>query len=264
MSTANLTHAQYQSSTHLDARIALHRRFTPPGQDMWDFVWNHYQFAASDHVLETGCGTGEFWVHPACHIPSGMQLLLTDRSPGMIEHARHRLADLSTIMRFGIADAAHLPTPDHTFSVVLAHFMLYHVPAKLQALLEFSRVLSTSGWVGIVLTGPTNMAKIFDTIRRVDPHVTLAKTDAATFHAERGDSVIRSVFSSVTRYDYAFTMQVDDPELIIGYAQSSPSVQALHLNTDFWTRYRDCIMAEMQHHGTFNVTKSCTLFVCRK
>jgi ubiquinone/menaquinone biosynthesis C-methylase UbiE len=264
MSTADLKHAQYQSSKHLEARIALHRRFTPPGQDMWDFVWNHYQFATSDHVLEIGCGTGEFWVHPACRLPSEMRLLLTDRSSGMIERARHRLATLSTNMEFGLADASHLPAPDDTFSVVLAHFMLYHVPVKRQALVEFSRVLCAPGWAGIVLTGPTNMAKIFDTIKRVAPHVNLTKTDAATFHAESGDTVIRSVFSSVARYDYALTMKVDDPELVIDYAQSSPSVQALHLSTHFWTRYRDCISAEMQHLGTFNVTKSCTLFVCHK
>jgi hypothetical protein len=72
------------------------------------------------------------------------------------------------------------------------------------------------------------------------------------------------VFPTVTRYDYAWTMQVDDPELMIGYAQSSPSVQALQLNADFWTQYRACIMAEMQHTGTCNVAKNCTLFVCHK
>jgi SAM-dependent methyltransferase len=264
MSTADLKNAQYRSSTNLDVRIALHRRYTPPGQDMWDYVWNHYHFAPSDHVLEIGCGTGEFWVHPTRHIPSGMQLFLTDRSPGMIEGTRHRLEHLSTRVRFGIADATHLPAPDNTFSVVLAHFMLYHVPAKRQTLLEFSRVLSTLGWVGIVLTGPTNMAKIFDTVRRVAPHANVAKSDAARFNAESGDPVIRSVFPTVTRYDYAWTMQVDDPELIIGYAQSSPSVQALRLNANFWTQYRACIIAEMQHTGTFNVAKNCTLFVCRK
>ena len=264
MSTVDLKNVQYRSSANLDARIALHRRYTPPGQDMLDYVWNRYHFAASDHVLEIGCGTGEFWTHPTCHLPSGIQMFLTDRSPGMIEHARQRLEHLNTGVRFGIADATHLPTPDNTFSVVLAHFMLYHVPAKRKALLEFSRVLSSRGWVGIVLTGPTNMEKIFDTIRRVAPHANVAKTDAALFNAESGDPVIRSVFTTVTRYDYTCTMQIDDPELIIGYAQSSLIVQALQLNTDFWTQYRACIIAEMQRTGTFNVAKNCTLFVCQK
>ena len=231
---------------------------------MWDFVWNHYQFEASDHVLEIGCGTGEFWTHPARRIASGMRVLLTDRSLGLLERARQRLEHLGNGVRFTSADAAHLPAPDHTFSVVLAHFMLYHVSVKRQALLEFARVLSSQGWVGIVLTGPTNMEKIFETIRRVDPHADLAKTDAATFNSESGDPVIRSVFSTVARYDYAYTMQVDDSALIVGYAQSSPSVQALHLHANFWARYRDCIIAEMQHNGTFDVAKHCTLFVCRK
>lgn len=264
MSTADIKNAQYRSSMNLDARIALHRRFTPQGQDTLDFVWNHYQFEASDHILEIGCGTGEFWTHPGCRIASGMSLLLTDRSLGMLERARQRLENLMDDVRFGIADAELLPASDNTFSVVLAHFMLYRVSAKRQALLEFARVLSSQGWVGIVLPGPTNMEKIFDTIRRVDSCADMARTSAATFNSEIGDPVIRSVFPIVVRYDYAFTMQVDDPEFIISYAQSLPSVDALHLNRNFWARYRDSIIAEMQQNGTFDVAKNCTLFVCRK
>ena len=264
MTSDDIQNAQYQSTENLDARILLHRRFTPPGKDMWDFVWDNYAFKKTDQVLEVGCGTGEFWTHPDRLIAPDMPVFLTDRSFGMVEHTRRRLESLFNAAHFGVAEAEALPYSSNRFRVVLAHFMLYHVADKQQALREFNRVLIEKGWVGIILLGPASMASISNRILRMNPDINLVPSDAAVFNADTADPVIRSVFPVVSRYDYKYTMRVDDPDIILNYAQSMPSIQKLNLDDAFWGKYRDSVLSDIMGHGSFDVAKSCSLFICQK
>jgi len=41
---------QYSTSKNLDTRIALHKKYSLKGKDIWDFVWSRY-FNENDKVL---------------------------------------------------------------------------------------------------------------------------------------------------------------------------------------------------------------------
>lgn len=100
---------QYRTSDNLDARIELHRRFSPHGGDFWDFVWQRYDFSAVRSLLEVGCGSGSFWLHPTCRPPAETAVTLTDYSRGMLAKAEEKLTGAGIQAEFRVADVDVLP-----------------------------------------------------------------------------------------------------------------------------------------------------------
>lgn len=73
-----LARSQYRNSDNLDARIAIHKRFSAN-----PYGWFHWMFDAfstlteNAHVLELGCGSGELWRACAERIPAGWKVTLS-------------------------------------------------------------------------------------------------------------------------------------------------------------------------------------------
>jgi ubiquinone/menaquinone biosynthesis C-methylase UbiE len=93
--------------------------------------------AAPRHVLEVGCGWGELaeWIARE----TGAEVTAIDLSPRMVELASERGIDAS------VADVQRLPFADATFDLVVAAWMLYHVPDLERGLAEIARVLRPGG-----------------------------------------------------------------------------------------------------------------------
>lgn len=100
-----------------------------------------------DHVLDVCCFLGGPAVQLAatfgCHVTG------IDLSPTAIAGARRiaELAHLQHLLRYEKADAAHMPFPDASFSVVWNQGSLNHDPAWLA---EFDRVLRPGGRLALV------------------------------------------------------------------------------------------------------------------
>ena len=255
---------EYISTEKLDARIALHERFTPRGSDIWDFVWSHYDLMDDDHVLEVGCGTGMFWTCPAASIPLGLEVTLTDRSPGMVravvEHVEEQLGAHAAI----VADVQRLPFADASYTVTLAHFMLYHVPDKARALRELHRVLVPGGRAGIVLTRIGHMLDLLVPLKEVRAGLSIAPSDADVFNASVAGPQIRREFPRTRRLDYEFTMAVTDAALLVAYAASMPRIQELELTRPEWAHYEELLQKAIDQDGAFAVTKKCSVFLCAR
>ena len=102
---------------------------------------------AADHVLDV-CS---FLGGPAVHLAAtfGCQVTGIDLSPTAIAAARRiaDLADLHHLLFYEIADAAHMPFPDASFSVIWNQGSLNHDPAWLA---EFDRLLRPGGRLALV------------------------------------------------------------------------------------------------------------------
>lgn len=253
--------SQYSTSKNLDARIALHQAYTPPGRDFWDFAWTNYDFSEVEHLLEVGCGSGAFWTHNADNLSRSVDLLLSDKSKGMLESARDNLSRAGIGANFQQADVEKLPFFTAVFDAVLAQFMLYHAASQEGALREISRVLRNGGWAGVVLTQPGHMDEIFSVMRQIDPS-SAPLFDSDLFTSEHGASLLKIVFREVKRYDYKFQMQVTDPEMLTRYAEGS--LEGIRfLPASYWNEYSEIVSSEISSNGYFTVTKQCTLFICR-
>lgn len=254
---------QYADSSNLDSRIALHKRYTDAGKDIWDFVWAKYSFEKGAKVLETGCGTGGFWKHQKALLPEGVALTLTDFSEGMLKTAERELAAKNLPVNYQVADVENLPYDSESFTNVLAHFMLYHTASKPRALREIKRVLKQDGWAGIILNAANHLTRPFELAEQIDLKVKPV-TDTANFTAEEALPLIEACFSDVQSFHYRYTMKIDEVDYLLNYAKSSMGFQSYGLPPDFWQRYEALVQEEIDNKGFFALEKHSVLFICRK
>jgi ubiquinone/menaquinone biosynthesis C-methylase UbiE len=130
---------QYRSDADLRIRQETHAKFTV-GLPLEDLVDNALQLEPDQDLLDVGTANGAFPIrlHQAGH--KG-RLIGLDFSNGMIASAKSK----NTNVEFIVGNAIDLPFPNHSFDVITARHMLYHVPDINKALLEIKRVLKPSG-----------------------------------------------------------------------------------------------------------------------
>lgn len=118
----------------------LRKLIAPPGR-----IAARLHLAATDRVLEAGCGPGFFSPTVARKLVKG-HLTLFDAQPPMLDLAarrmhRHGLTNFSAVCGF----AEKLPFPDESFDVVFMVTVLGEVPDRASAVKEVARVLRPGG-----------------------------------------------------------------------------------------------------------------------
>ncbi len=96
---------------------------------------------ASGDVLEIGIGTGLSLLH----YPPEVRLTGIDFSPGMLEVARRRSAQLNRPVELRMGDAQQLDFPDESFDSVVGTFALCAVADERRVVAEMWRVLRPGG-----------------------------------------------------------------------------------------------------------------------
>jgi len=89
----------------------LHARYSTADQPWFDWVSTRFDLKPNVRVLEVGCGAGWLWEQSTIPVPSGVDLVLTDLSPGMVEEAvaRVRATGRFDSVTGKTADAQSLP-----------------------------------------------------------------------------------------------------------------------------------------------------------
>jgi SAM-dependent methyltransferase len=221
---------QYDTTKNLDARIALHQRFSTNPYPFQRWVFDRLQLIDGQQVLEVGCGTRRLWIENEDRIPD-VALMLTDASIAM----RPQL----------VCALPELPFAGGTFDVVIANHMLYHVEERERALREIKRVLRNGGLFFATTNGRDHLRQIKD----------LAPEGAdvsSAFTLENGEAQLRRMFPHVLREDHADSLHVTEAEPLIAYIASI-------------TR-RDCraeIEARIARDGAIDITKSTGAFFAR-
>ncbi len=131
--------ATYRTDANLRIRQETHAKFTV-GLPLEDLVDNALQLEPLKDLLDVGTANGAFPIRLRQAGHKG-RLVGLDFSSGMIEQAKSN----STNIEFIVGNAMELPFPNHSFDVITARHMLYHVPDINKALLEIKRVLKPDG-----------------------------------------------------------------------------------------------------------------------
>lgn len=160
-------------------------------------------------VLEVGCGEGEMAEQIASRL--GVELVAIDLSPRMVELARARGLDAR------VADIQSLPFADDTFDVVLAAWMLYHVPDLDRGLAEVARVLRPGGALIAVTNAPDHLQELWELagIERWE----------LPFDGSNGDALLETHFSRVDRREAYGTVVFADIAAVKAYYGSSARLQ---------------------------------------
>lgn len=258
---------QYRDASNLNARIAIHRRFSTNTYGWVPFVHDALaRLPAVAAILELGCGPASLWVTALDRIPPGWRITLTDFSPGMIEEAQRTLAaanhPAAAQFEFRQVDAQEIPFPDATFDGVVANHMLYHVPDRQRALAEIRRVLKPGGQFFAATNGENHMAEQwiladeFVRLHRLPPadwHGTVGRT----FSLENGAAQIGEFFTHIEMREYEDSLHVTEVEPLVRYLYSMGTLPAGREE-----EVRDFVQKQMATQGgAIDIRKKTGLFV---
>ena len=220
---AFLRDVQYRTDANLAARQSIYAYQQPPV----DLVGSVLDLAltadqATEVVADIGCGNGLFLAELARR-GYAAHLIGADLSPGMLRAAGQRVrdADLGAPALLG-ADASALPLRDGCADLTLAMHMLYHVPSPELAIRELRRITRPGGRLVVGLNGHDHHRELRQLITAAlaslghDPVPMVSDR----FDLDRGEILLRRVFTSVTRHDFQTTLMLPNAEPVAAYVRS--------------------------------------------
>ncbi|HEX6386753.1 MAG TPA: class I SAM-dependent methyltransferase [Anaerolineae bacterium] len=263
-----LRNDQYRDSRNLDARAALHRRFTVAAVAWLPWVFDHLALQSGERVLECGCGPGWLWRENSDRIPAGCDVTLTDLSPGMVAEAEAALAGGDLTFHFQVANVEALPFDDGAFDVVVANHMLYHVAERPRALAEVRRVLKPGGRFYAATNGRNHMRELWEMRQqlllpeRQEPAPGVMEL-GAVFSLENGRQQLEPWFTEVALHRYESSLAVTEVEPLLAYALSSTEARA-SVTEEMLVELRRQVGRVIADKGAFHIRKDMGLFTALK
>lgn len=252
---------QYRDSSNLDARAAIHQRFSTNPYGWFHWVFDRLvSLPENARILELGCGPGYLWKECAQPIPASWKITLSDLSPGMLDAAWRNLVVTGRNFKFEQIDAQEIPYPDKTFDAVIANHMLYHVPDRKKALSEMQRVLKTGGRLFAGTLGRNHMREMWDQLERV---ATITReTITSAFTLENGTAQLQEFFPHVDVFRYEDNLRVTDVSALMAYVRSMTSTAEFQ-EEQFRSIEREFVDV-MKKNGEIFITKDSGMFEARK
>lgn len=150
---------QYKDGKNLSQRISIHHKYSVNNEGLGNWLFKQYNISEGHRILELGCGTGDLWNGKLKDLPDGVEIFITDFSKGMVNEAAEKYQDFDFI-KTQIIDIQDIPFESEYFDIIIANFMLYHVPNIDKALSEVYRVLKPNGIFFAATVGDNHMVEI--------------------------------------------------------------------------------------------------------
>ncbi len=259
-----LTRRQYKTPANLNARAALHARFStrPGGWHPW--VIDQLDLAPGERVLEVGGGPGYLWRENRARLPQALAVCFTDLSPGMLSEARRGLAG-DARFAFASLDAQALPFADGDFDLVIANHMLYHVPDLPRALRELARVLRRGGRLCAATNGRPHLREMDALVKAIVPAYTpSAEETPAGFWLEEAGRWLGADFDRVAVRCFDDALWITEAAPLVAYLYSSWWGVAGALDPVQREPLRARIQATIDARGGLHITKAAGLALAWK
>lgn len=219
---------QYAGSDNLQKRINIHAYST--SKVPW-FAWvlEGLELKPGMKILELGCGTGALWIHQRENLPENLDILLTDKSEGMLESAKAGIGQFqeyfaSKNIRFSFLQmtAEEFKASQEKYDRIIANHMLYHVLVeKRQELLEnCAKSLKEEGMFYAATIGDTHNRELFELAKEFDVRIDVLQWATGSFKLENGGEQLQKVFPRVTVEEQLNDLLVPDPDAVYHYVES--------------------------------------------
>ncbi len=270
---AYLLSKQYHNADKLHARVNLHKRFSVGQLDFWGWMFDQMLTMDTSNdpkrILELGCGSGLLWRANRERIPTNWHITLSDFSTGMLAESQQALSDVDSISKFEVIDAQDIPYEAATFDLVIANFMLYHVPDLDKAVHEIRRVLKPGGQLVAATNGDKHMLELKQLIDGWHSELGIpnAFSPPATlrFRLETGHDILKQQFDEVVlELIPAGRLEVTEVQPILDYALSTSRFRADAFEAGVLEKivqhaYRD--LEQRLSTGPFVINKASGLFI---
>ena len=249
---------QYRDSSNLDARVAIHQRFSTNSYGWFKWVFDTLlKLPENARILELGCGPGLLWKENIDRIPAGWNITLSDLSSGMLDAAWRNLVVSGRAFQFKEIDAQSIPFDDETFDAVIANHMLYHVPDRPKAIVEMKRILKPNGRLIATSVGENHMKEAMEWYARVSSGE-YASMVTLSFTLENGLKQLQSYFPTASIARYEDNLHVTELEPIMAYIRSGISFS--DLKQDELEKLKQELQAELNEKGEIFISKDSGLF----
>ncbi|MGB1285259.1 MAG: class I SAM-dependent methyltransferase [Aggregatilineales bacterium] len=263
----HLKNVQYKTADNLNARIQIHVLYNTNTYSVMNWQFDILLACAAvpaPRVLEIGCGTGALWTGNISRVPESWDITLTDFSEGMLAETQSNLSDHSERFKYQQADAQDLPFEDNQFDIVIANYMLYHVPDRPKALREMRRVMQPGGHLHAMTNGAGHMGELKTLAANITGwSIQNSPTTSAHFRLENGGIQLAHVFNHVQRIDFPCDLAVTDVQHVLDYIASVE--EGKNRLQDETTRQKiiDAVQTQIDETGHFYIHKSTGLFIAR-
>ena len=216
---------QYSRTEGLSTRISIHEKYSTNrlGISNWNFTI--YEIKEGMKVLELGCGTGSMWTGHKDAIKKCSELVLSDLSEAMLKETENNIGTLLNV-KYQIIDIQRIPFQDDYFDIVIANYMLYHVPDLDKALSEkpdavfvtnISEVCRVLKPGGHFYAGTAGEKGVMETICM---WLGMDNAYKNTFSLENGWEKISKYFGEVSIERYKDSLEVKDLDDLMEYIYS--------------------------------------------
>jgi ubiquinone/menaquinone biosynthesis C-methylase UbiE len=233
----------YADPGKLGSRIDLHARFSTNPQSFADWELGLVNLSGVRAALDAGCGTGNSLLPLARRVATeGGAVVALDLSAGVLATARARVEAEGLPVRCMEGDIEALPFAAASFDLVLANYMLYHVPHLDRAIAELRRVLRPGGVLLAATNGRANMPELRALVARACAEsgvpapvvASLARAQNRSpwaylgyFGLENGAEPLRRSFADVRLKRYPDELRVTEAEPLVAYVASLSSLDAV-------------------------------------
>ncbi len=278
----------YGDPAKLGARVDLQRRFSVNPLPITDWELGLVDLSGVQRALDAGCGTGVFLLPLARRLlPQGATVIGLDLAEGTLGRARAQVQAEGLPVECVIGDVEALPFDDNSFDLVLANYMLYHVPDLGQAIAELRRVLRPGGTLLAATNGRGHMRELWQleeqaALRASVPPQAVAQimergraAGELSFGLENGAGWLRRSFADVRLERYPDELRVTEVEPLVAYLVSMWSVDQMFgsatateqgeamLRTRVVDSFRALVSERIAANGVVRIFKETGAFVAR-
>lgn len=252
---------QYQNAANISARIRLHREYSVNPKGWFPWLLEQCELHEGMRILEIGCGNGALWSENREWLPEHMQVVLSDKSDGMLRDVQRELGE-DERFSYERFDCNEIPYEEAAFDLVIANHVLFYCEDIPQVLSECKRVLRPNGQFLCSTYGRNHMKEITQLVQRFNKDIVLsADCLYEHFGLENGAEILRTFFPKAEKHIYKDAIEIDEPEPLISYILSCHGNQN-QLLLDQYKEFGEFVSQQMR--GGFHITKEAGAFICKK
>jgi SAM-dependent methyltransferase len=256
-----LANVQYGDAGGLSTRIEIQERYSSNPESWFQWLFDRFHLQSQSRILELGCGPGNLWIENADRMPDGLEVILSDLSPGMLYEAQKRFPGEDGYY-FTVIDAQAIPLDKEWLDIVIGIGLIDHIPDRIMALDEICRVLRPEGLFFTTAGGRSHLREIESLVRQFVPDADFGG-DPARFGLENGARLLSPWFREIEHHEFRDQLVFDEPDPIIAYVLSESSIQKTLVGGNL-ERFRNFVTHTLDEQGKIVVTMEKGLFCGRK